>query len=111
MSITQADLAKAVIQRMTDDQAENFAIACLVDLYIDDPAKYVEDCHHMRENPADITYRVGVREVHISIREVKAAPLTSNQDIIALALDEECEVEMEYSHVLDSANHTVEIVK
>lgn len=53
-------------------------------------------------------YRVDIREVWISTREVEMPEGTTNHKIIQAALDEDDEVEFEYSHTLDSENHTVE---
>ncbi len=59
-----------------------------------------------------ITYRVDIREVWISTREVKILnPAMSQENIIRFALDGDNEVEFEYSHTMDLEYHTVEEVK
>lgn len=111
MTTTQAELAKLVVNKMSFDETVNFAEACLIDIYLESPTRYVDDCLSENVDPTKLTYRVGIREVHVSMREVKARPMASNESIIRLALDEGNEVEMGYSHTLDSENHTVEIVE
>lgn len=54
-----------------------------------------------------ILYMVEIREVYISSREIFVKPGTTQEDIIKQALDSGDEVEHEYSHTLDSENHTV----
>ena len=53
-------------------------------------------------------YRVEIREVHVSIREVEGQPNDHRDVIIQRALDEDNEVDFEYSHTMDSSHHTVE---
>ena len=53
-----------------------------------------------------IKYIVGIREVHISSREVEVEEGTSQEEIIQLAENAE-EVEFEYCHTMDSDNHVV----
>ncbi len=56
-------------------------------------------------------YRVNIREVWVSTREVEGKPNDSREVIIQAALDQDDESEFEYSHTLDSENHTVEKIK
>lgn len=55
-------------------------------------------------------YRVQIREVWISTREVEGRLGDSRETVIQDALDQDDESEFEYSHTLDSENHTVEVI-
>lgn len=57
------------------------------------------------------TYKINIREVWISTREVTVESDVSIEAVIQLALDQDDEAQFEYSHTLDSENHTVEEVK
>jgi len=54
-------------------------------------------------------YIVGIREVHISYREVQSDKLLTEEEVIDLALDEGVEFDVDYSHTLDSSLHSVEL--
>ena len=53
-------------------------------------------------------YLVEIREVHIATHEILADEGTSDEVIIQMALDDaDNELTIEYSHTMDSNNHTV----
>ena len=55
-------------------------------------------------------YLVGIREIHISYREVELPDGATKEDIINAAMESDDDY-LEYSHTMDSSNITINLIK
>lgn len=61
----------------------------------------------MESNRRARRYLIGVREVHVSMREVEAY---SEEEALNMADDISCEVSCEYSYTMDKDNWSIEVI-